>query len=189
MKKIDCRGLACPMPVISTKKYFESIEEGVAEVIVDNEIANTNITRFSENEGFKVESKLENGDYILTITKEKTSKTLEKKEGFAIMITTDKLGEGSEELGKTLMKSYVYALSESKEIPEEIIFLNGGVKLTSERSEVIESLEELSKKGSRIISCGACLDFYGLKDDLKIGEIGNMYTIVEISNSKRTLKI
>lgn len=189
MKTIDCRGLACPMPVINTKKYFEGIEEGEALVIVDNEIANTNVSRFAENEGFTVKSELDHEDYKLTIKKEALEIKKETKDGFVIMITTDKLGEGSDELGKTLMKSYIYALSESKEIPEEILLLNGGVKLTTEGSEVLESLEELDKKGSKIISCGACLDFYNLKDKLKIGEIGNMYTIVEISNSKRTIKI
>ena len=113
----------------------------------------------------------------------------EEVDGFSIVITTDKLGEGNEELGKTLMKSYLYALSESDKFPDELIFLNGGVKLTTEGSNVIESINEIKNKGTKVISCGACLDFYDLKDKLLVGEIGNMYTIVEIMNSKRVIKL
>lgn len=189
MNKIDCRGLMCPKPVIETKKYFDNIKEGMAEVIVDNEIANNNIIRFAEGAGFKVESKVNEANFIITITKENESKKEEKSDNFSIIITTDKLGEGNDELGKTLMKSYLYALSESNETPDELIFLNGGVKLTTEGSSVIESIKDIEKKGAKIISCGACLDFYDLKEKLMVGEAGNMYTIVEIMNIKRVVKI
>ena len=99
------------------------------------------------------------------------------------------MGEGDDALGKILMKSYMYALSESSEIPEELVFLNGGVKLVTEGTEVLDSIKELERKGTKIISCGTCLDFYGLKDKLLTGEVSNMYTIVEIMNSKRIVKI
>lgn len=189
MKIIDCIGLTCPKPVIETKKYFESIEGGEAVIIVDNEIANTNITRFAENSGFTVNSVEEEGVFKLTIIKESENNSCNRKDIFSIIITTDKLGEGSEELGKVLMKSYMYALSEATEIPEEIVFLNSGVKLVTEGSEVFDSIKELEDKGTKIISCGTCLDFYGLKDKLLTGEISNMYAIVEIMNSKRVIKI
>ncbi len=189
MKIIDCIGLACPKPVIETKKYFESIDGGEAIIIVDNEIANTNVTRFAENSGFTVTSIEEDGVFKLNILKESESNECNSKDTFSIIITTDKMGEGSEELGKILMKSYMYALSESTEIPEEIVFLNGGVKLVTEGTDVFDSIKELENKGAKIISCGTCLDFYGLKDKLLTGEISNMYTIVEIMNSKRVIKI
>lgn len=189
MKIIDCVGLACPKPVIETKKYFDSIENGEATIIVDNEIANTNVVRFAENAGFSVDSSNEGEVFKIKIIKEARELEETKKDGFSIIITTDKMGEGDDALGQTLMKSYMYALSESSDIPEEIVFLNGGVKLVTDGSDVIESVRDLENKGVKIISCGTCLDFYGLKDKLLIGEISNMYTIVEIMNSKRIIKI
>ncbi len=88
------------------------------------------------------------------------------------------------------MKGYLYTLSESDIIPKELIFLNGGVKLTVKGSEVLESLQNLEKRGVKILSCGTCLDFYGIKDNLAIGEISNMYTIVESMNtSNKVIKL
>lgn len=189
MKTINCVGLPCPKPVIETKKYFEGIEKGEAIVIVDNEVANTNVTRFAENSGFSVKSVEEDGLFKLTISKKSEQNKEDKKDTFSIVISTDKMGEGDDALGKILMKSYMYALSESSEIPEELVFLNGGVKLVTEGTEVLDSIKELERKGTKIISCGTCLDFYGLKDKLLTGEVSNMYTIVEIMNSKRAIKI
>lgn len=189
MEKINCKGLLCPKPVIETKKYFDNIEKGTAIVIVDNKIANANVLRFAEGAGYKASSEEFNGEFNITIEKGSTSVKKEEVDGFSIVITTDKLGEGNDELGKTLMKSYLYALSESDKFPDELIFLNGGVKLTTEGSNVIESINEIKNKGTKVISCGACLDFYDLKDKLLVGEIGNMYTIVEIMNSKRVIKL
>ncbi|MGL4849174.1 MAG: sulfurtransferase-like selenium metabolism protein YedF [Clostridium sp.] len=188
MNRVDCRGLDCPKPVVETKKYFEAIDKGIGVILVDNEIANTNVTRFAEGAGFIVNSELIDGIYEITIEK-KEKKEEVKNDGFSILVTTDKLGEGNDELGKTLMKSYLYALSEAEDVPEEIIFLNGGVKLTCGENNVIESIKEVERKGAKIISCGACLDFYSLKEELKIGEVGNMYSIVEITNKKRIVKI
>lgn len=189
MEKINCKGLLCPKPVIEMKKYFDSIENGSAIVIVDNEIANINILRFAEGAGYEAVSEEINGDFNITIEKNKIVEKKEEIDGFSIVIMTDKLGEGSDDLGKTLMKSYLYALSESDKYPEELIFLNGGVKLSTEGSNVIDSIKEIESKGTKIISCGACLDFYNLKDKLLVGEIGNMYTIVDIMNSKRVIKL
>lgn len=189
MKIIDCRGLACPAPVIETKKYFENIESGEAVVLVDNEIANTNIKRLAESLGYISNSTIEEEIYKIVITKKLQKKESEDKDTFSIIITTDKMGEGDEKLGTMLMKSYMYALSEATEIPDELIFLNSGVKLVTEGTDVIESIKELERKGTKVISCGACLDFYNLKENLLTGEIGNMYAIVEIMNSKRVIKI
>lgn len=190
MKKIDCLGMACPMPVINTKKYFDSIEEGVAEVLVDNEVAKNNICKYAEGCGYNFDASEKEGNYIIKIEKNGENK-IEKNEGdFVIVVGTDKLGQGNDDLGTILMKGYLYTLSESDIIPKELIFLNGGVKLTVKGSEVLESLQNLEKRGVKILSCGTCLDFYGIKDDLAIGEISNMYTIVESMNtSNKVIKL
>ncbi len=188
---IDCKGLKCPQPVINTKKYFDSINQGEACVIVDNEVAKNNISKFAESNGFKWKVTEENGLYNITITKENCGcQVMDFTKKFTIVISTDKLGEGDDTLGANLMKSYLFALSENDNIPTDIIFLNGGVKLTTEGSPCIESIQKLKDRGVNILSCGTCLDFYGLKEKLLIGEISNMYTIVELMNkAENTIKL
>lgn len=190
---INCKGLNCPEPVINTKKYFDSIDQGEGIIIVDNEVAKNNIIKFTKSNNYLSEIiKQENELYYIKVIKE--SGNIKDKDllndGYTILVTTDKLGEGSEELGKILMKSYFYALSESDKLPTNIIFLNSGVFLTTEGSQILNILENMSKKGIAISSCGTCLDFYNLKDKLKLGEISNMYFIVEkISNSIKVIKL
>lgn len=188
---IDCKGLKCPAPVINTKKYFDSIKSGEATVIVDNEVAKNNITKLASSSGYKFETSCEKNLYYIKITKECCSlNTKSSSKKFTIVISTDKLGVGDDKLGSVLMKSYLYALSESSNLPTDLIFLNGGVRLTTEGSECIESIKSLSDKGVSILSCGTCLDFYGLKAKLLVGEISNMYTIVEkMNNADLTIKI
>lgn len=98
----------------------------------------------------------------------------------AIMVATDVIGSGSEELGHTLMKSYIYSLTEADVKPEAIMFLNKGVYLTTKGSPVIEMLKQLEADGVEILSCGACLDFYKRSDALEVGNVTNMYSNVEI---------
>lgn len=187
MKVIDCRGLECPMPVINTKKYFESISKGSAKVITDNEISRNNLEKFALGNGFSVNVEENKGEFTLTMEKIEIEIIKNDKESFSILIGSNKLGEGDEALGQTLMKSYIYALSESSKLPRKIMFLNSGVKLVSSESKVLESLEIMASKGVEICSCGVCLEFYGIKDDVRVGEITNMYSIVEEMNSVSNL--
>ena len=191
MKVIDCKGLKCPTPVINTKKYFDSIDAGQAEIIVDNEVAKNNICKFSESNGFKYEVLQEGEFFNITITKESCGcEVMNFDKETVIIVSSDKLGCGDDKLGETLMKSYLFALSESSNLPTNLVFLNGGVKLVVEGSPCLESIEKLSKEGVNILSCGTCLDFYGLKEKLAIGEITNMYTIVELMNrAQNTIKL
>ena len=100
------------------------------------------------------------------------------------------MGKGSEELGKILMKSFVYTLTEATPYPSTLVFFNSGVYLTCEGSEVLEDLRKLEAEGVEIISCGTCLDYYEIKDKLKVGEISNMYTIYEkLKNPTNTITI
>jgi selenium metabolism protein YedF len=192
MHVIDCKGLKCPQPVINTKKYFDSIESGEAEIVVDNEVAKVNISKFcqSNNLNFSVEEK--EGFYHIRIAKEDCDCEVMNFETrkLVILISSDKLGEGDSTLGATLMKSYMYALSESDKLPSDLLFINSGVKLVVEGSEVLDSLKKLTERGVSLASCGVCLDFYGVKDKLAIGEITNMYTIIEKMNTAdNTIKL
>lgn len=191
MNIIDCKGLKCPQPVINTKKYFDSIESGEAEVIVDNEVAKNNISKLCESNNLKYSVSEKGGLYHINIVKESCGCEVMNFEDktLTIVITSDKLGEGDDKLGATLMKSYLYALSESDKIPNDLLFLNSGVKLAAEGSEVLESLSKLKERGVYIASCGVCLDFYNLKEKLVVGEITNMYTIVEkMNNAENTIR-
>jgi selenium metabolism protein YedF len=182
---INFTGLKCPQPVINTKKYFDSIEEGQATIIVDNEVAKNNILKFAESNNYKSRAFELDGTYQISITKESCNCKLmdfnDKK--MVILISNDKLGLGDDKLGITLMKSYLYALSESDVLPSDLLFINSGVKLTLETSDCLDSIKKLKEKGVNILSCGTCLDFYNLKEKLAVGEITNMYTIVEKMNT------
>jgi selenium metabolism protein YedF len=189
---IDCKGLKCPQPVINTKKHFDSIEKGSAEIIVDNEVAKNNVSKFAESNGFICEVKENEGIYHLFICKENVScdNNKDDEDNLVIIVSTDKLGQGNDELGALLMKSYFFALSEADKIPKDLIFLNAGVKLTTEGSESLDSIKKLHAKGVNVLSCGTCLDFYNLKDKLQVGDISNMYTIVEKTNgASNTIKL
>lgn len=184
MKEVNAKGLACPQPVILTKKALEEIESGEVLTIVDNNTAKENVMRLAANLNCEYEVSENEGCYYVKIKKTGDMEENKKnKESMVIVIASDKLGRGDEALGKVLMKSYTYTLTETNPLPETILFLNSGVKLTSEGSEVLENIKKLLDAGVEIISCGTCLDFYGLKDKLKVGVIGNMYLIIEKMNS------
>jgi selenium metabolism protein YedF len=184
MKEIDARGLVCPQPVILTKKALEEIIEGEVVAIVDNITAKENISRLAANLNYVYEVTDEEGCHYIKIKKTAgAQKLIEAEESIVVVITSDKLGQGDEALGKVLMKSYTYALTETTPLPKAVMFLNSGVKLTSEGSEMLENIKKLEDSGTEIVSCGTCLDFYQLKDKLKVGIIGNMYSIIEKMNS------
>lgn len=193
MDILDCRGLKCPQPVINTKRFFDGKSEGEAEVIVDNLVAKENISKFAASIGATATFLEKDGNYHLIIKKLcEACKAMDfaEKKTLTIVVSNNELGLGDPKLGATLMKSYLFALSEAEIVPDSLLFLNAGVKLTVEGSESLPVLEVLKSKGTTIMSCGTCLDFYGLKDKLAIGEITNMYAIVEKMNgSDKTIKL
>lgn len=186
--EIDARGQACPKPVIMTKKELDNMDKGIVVTIVDNEVAVGNVSKLANSLGyeFEVDKKKEN-EYYITIMKGEGEMQLEEvkeskkadSDNLVIVFSSDTMGKGSEELGKILIKSFMYTLTESKPYPKTMLFYNSGVYLTCEGSEVIEDIKKLESEGVEIISCGTCLDYYKLKEKLQVGEISNMYTIYE----------
>lgn len=196
--KIDCRGLNCPIPVVNTKKYFDGLTSGKGIIIVDNDVAKNNLVKFAEGNGFKYEVDKKADDlFYVTILKEaniENKSKVERIEGvkkmpLTIVVGSDKLGNGDDELGTTLIKSYIFALSEADVIPDNLLFLNGGVKLVCEDALTLDSIKKLEERGTKVQSCGLCLDFYGLKNKLAVGEVTNMYAIIEMMNSGNTIKL
>lgn len=193
--ELDARGLACPKPVINTKKELEKIEQGIVIVTVDNEIAKENILKLAKSMNCKSEVVKSEKDLIsIEIVKGENivveEKITESLSDTCIFINSDKMGTGNDELGEVLIKGYIYALTESKPYPKAIVFVNSGIKLTTVNEATIENLTILQEAGVEILSCGTCLDYYGLKENLKVGNITNMYNIVELMNeSSKTISI
>ena len=200
MKTIDCRGLQCPMPVIKTKKYFDLEDSKEALVIVDNEVAKDNVLRLAKGLNLTNTYMEEEGLYKINLSlgeislEEKIEEIEENKQNknksLTILVSSNLLGQGDDKLGETLMKVYINTLAEADSLPENLLFINGGVKLTCEGSDVIDSIKMMKDKGVNIFSCGACLDFYNIKDKLMVGQIGNMYQIIDLmNNSTNTIKL
>ena len=195
-QNIDVRGKACPIPVVEVKKMLETLNEGdIVEVTVDNSIAVQNLTKMAEQKKLPVSSKkISDNDYIVTIVVgDGSSKKIEeaettKKTNCALnasadktvaVISSDKMGEGDEKLGKTLIKGFIYALTEQDELPETILFYNRGVYLSILGSDSLADLRLLESNGVEILTCGTCLNYYGLTEELGVGSVTNMYVIVE----------
>lgn len=188
--EIDARGYACPRPVIMTKRAIS--ENNLKEVIVrvDKEIATENLKKMADQLGYKA-SIVENSktDFEVHLKKSGDGKKSEENSGqYVVVFSSDKLGLGEEEFSKKLMESFTYALSEEDSHPKYILCYNYGVHLTTINEKTVEDFKKLQGKGTEILSCGLCLENYKLKEELKIGEITNMYRICEIMTKYRVVK-
>jgi len=183
---VDCRGLACPQPVIQSKKAMAQADR--VTTIVDNETAVQNVSRMAEKEGYAVAVERKEDGIYLSLSKERvTGETMPAASGAkegdqgptVVLVAGDGIGRGDDELGAILIRSFLHTLNEVEPLPDTIVFLNAGVKLTVEGSPVLEDLATLAQKGVGILACGTCLGHFGLKDKLAVGEISNMYSIAE----------
>ena len=190
MKKvIDAKGKACPMPVIMAKK---EIDTGVKffDIEVDNKIAVENLKKLANSQGFTTTIEENDGNFKVNFSNgcEECEEVLAKVEGkkplgnWSIFFNKEIIGAGNEELGQSLMKMFIYTISEGEDLPKSILFMNGGVKVPSLNEQGIEHLKVLQDKGVELLVCGACLNFYGLEDKLEVGKISNMY---EITNAMK----
>ncbi|WP_338824534.1 hypothetical protein MHOCP_01330 [Moorella humiferrea] len=180
-KVVDARGLACPQPVIQTKKALETLSpDGELVTIVDNEVARDNVLKLVRSMECVASVREQGNEYYIHIRKESLPSTqLSVHPGQVLLVTSATLGRGSEELGGVLMRSFFYSLSETEVLPRRIIFINSGVHLCCQGSPVLDSLLALEQKGVEVLACGTCLDYYHLKEKLCIGSVTNMYTIIE----------
>ncbi len=186
IKLVDAKGQNCPIPVIMAKKEIDAGDHDFT-VQVDNTTAVENLKKLAENQGYSSSVKEENGTYQVAFAKTcddcleilKQSEPREKTGNWALFINKNRIGEGSEELGASLIKMFFYTISQSEDIPKYILFMNSGVKLPTQDEQVVEHLKELQKKGSEILVCGTCLNYYELAPQLKIGTVSNMYDITQ----------
>lgn len=190
---IDARGDQCPIPVVKTKKVLDSIQ-GEAEilVLVDNETAVQNLTRMGKHAGAEVLSEKKSSEefHVVIRLKDAHGAAKESKEesvacipdvkgDFVIAVDSAVMGRGNEELGKVLIKGFIFAVTQLEKLPSTMLFYNGGAVLTTEGSDSLEDLKSLEAQGVKIKTCGTCLNYYGLTDKLQVGEVTNMYDIVE----------
>lgn len=198
MVTINAMGDTCPIPVIKTQNAIKALTKAdEVEVLVDNEVAVQNLTKLAGSLGCEVKSeKKAEKEYrvVITVTEDKLSgqASEEKKEtateaacipdardNTVVVISSDKMGEGEEELGKVLIKGYIYALTQLETLPKTILFYNKGAYLTCEGSASLEDLKSLEAQGVEIMTCGTCLNFYGLTEKLQVGTVTNMYVIAD----------
>ena len=189
MLYVDARGDACPLPVVKAKKAIQELNgAGQVEVLVDNEIAVQNLTKMAQQKGYGYGAeKRGEQEYCIRFTvgepaaaeEEAPACVPDARTDTVVAIGSDKMGIGNDELGKTLLKAFVFALTQQDQLPKTVLFYNGGASLTCEGSPMLEDLKALEAEGVEILTCGTCLNFYGLSEKLAVGGVTNMYTIVE----------
>ncbi len=189
---LDCRGLACPGPVLACKKCVEENAPATLTVTVDNQAARENVTRFLSMHGYTVTVETAGDLFTLQATatgapaapqaapapKPRATGDAQATPKTAVFITADTVGRGDAELGAKLMVNFVNTLPELGEGLWRIILVNGGVKLAVAGSPVLERLQEMSASGVSILVCGTCLDFFGILDQKGVGETTNMLDVV-----------
>lgn len=179
MKTVDCRNMACPLPVVSVKRALEASGGKPVRVLLDDGAPRENVRRFAEARGYSLEESPLAAGFAIVIGGEGPPDVAIEGAGGALLIASDRLGEGPEELGRLLMKNFIITLLDLDVLPNRLLFVNSGIFLTTEGSEVLEALEKLGNRGVEVLSCGVCLDFFNRKDKLRAGAVTNMFTIAE----------
>lgn len=196
-KILDARGMACPLPVVNAKKAAEGLHSGDTLIVrVDNEIAVQNLQRFAQHMGFAANGEKGNdSEFAVTMRIGGEAKAEPeiacamdaRKKGMLVVLSANTMGTGEEKLGKALMKAFVFALTKQDVLPETILCYNTGAYLTTDGADTLEDLKLLESEGVTILTCGTCLDFYGLKEKLAVGGVTNMYDIVERMEAASTI--
>ncbi len=176
---IDARGLACPQPVILTKKALETNDEVI--VLVDDTADRENVKRLAINMGFVVEEEHQGSDTRIRINKvsvcTRAQGAITPQGPVVVVIASNTMGRGEDVLGGVLMKSFLHTLTEAGPMPDIMILFNTGVKLAVKGSEVLDDLESLANAGVNILACGTCLNYFSLKENLAVGVVSNIYDI------------
>lgn len=191
MGEIDCRGLACPEPVLRAKAALEG-RGGDFVIVVDNEASRDNVQRFGRSRQCRVEQRtLADGCFALKFFVGEETKvpadfdpadyscSVPPAKNLVYVISSDTMGRGSDELGWALLQTYVATIKDVAPLPTRILLYNGGVKLAATPGRGLEALQSLEEKGVRILSCGTCLEYFKLEDKLQVGVITNMFEILD----------
>lgn len=190
--QVNALGDACPIPVVKTIKALAALGgAGTIETLVDNEVAVENLKRLASEKGcgVSVEKAAEKEWHVTFDVPEGLSVDageaddaqclVPAKKNLVIQVSSDAMGAGSDELGRNLMKAFIYAVTQQDDLPATMLFYNGGAHLTCEGSPALDDLKALAEQGVEILTCGTCLNHYGIADKLAVGEVTNMYVICQ----------
>ncbi|MEW6530970.1 MAG: sulfurtransferase-like selenium metabolism protein YedF [Thermodesulfobacteriota bacterium] len=195
---VDARGLACPQPVLETKRALEEELGSLFRVLVDNPTSRENVSRFARNQGCRVEvQERGSNEFEIVIERGQGSVGLSEQEELlpcarsetaetprnVVYITDHRIGRGDDELGQKLMRGFLRTWIDSEPLPWRMIFLNSGVYLTTVDDEATEALAMLHERGVDILSCGTCLQHFGFQDKLQVGRVTSMYEVIESMNA------
>ncbi len=193
---IDAKGLACPEPVVLTKKALDACDD--VTVLVDNTTALENVKRLASASGCDVDATEETGGIFRIHLKRQEGKTPECTESSApaaaqgptiFVIASNVMGYGNDDLGALLMKAFIHTAIDLEHRPDIVILYNTGVKLAASDSGVVDDLKALEEKGVRILVCGTCVNFFELGGKLGAGIVSNMYDIAgALSTAGRIVK-
>ncbi|MCI6548158.1 MAG: sulfurtransferase-like selenium metabolism protein YedF [Coriobacteriaceae bacterium] len=192
--KIDARNLACPKPVVLTLEALPKLAAGESlEVVINDSVALGNLTRLAAEKNCDLATAASGDETTLTLTPRGEVSASESAASEAqalcdlsatgasvIAVDSDAMGRGDEKLGQILMKGLIYALAHGETVPKKMIFFNGGARLTCEGSESLEDIRQLESRGAQILTCGTCLDFYGIRERLAVGGVTNLYEIAKV---------
>lgn len=198
--EIDARDFKCPKPVVLTLEALPKLKDGESlDILVNDNVALSNLMRLAASKKLDFYANQQGADTAIKLVPRADSEigsAAAEKEAQAlcdvpasapvptvVAVDTDTMGRGNEELGHILMKGFIYALAHQEKVPDTMLFYNGGAHLTCEGSESLDDIKELASRGTKILTCGTCLDFYGIKDKLAVGEVTNLYAIAEIVSS------
>ena len=188
--RLDAFGKACPMPLVMAKKELDAGCRDL-QVQVDNETAVKNLLRLGEKSGLATSVSEIEGGWLVAFAGDAVEGAAAPVApevapvcgpngcGYAVFVGKDHVGEGDPQLGYNLMKMALYTLAQGEQAPASLLFMNSGVKLVAgDEQQIIDSVNALIEKGTEVLVCGTCLDFYGIKDQLKVGDVSNMYDIL-----------
>ena len=193
-RTVDARGMLCPKPLMLVKKTLDEVDvESRLVVLLDNEMAFANVMRFLNDHKTDPVSEQKGSEFTIQAEKKVLSTPgpdpadgcvpLPGSEsgGPPVMVfTSNAMGQGSEELGRLLVQACINTLPEMDGGPETLVFYNSGIHLTTEDSAVLDSLRSLIDKGVRVLVCGTCVDYFQVKDKVRVGIISNMYEILDV---------
>lgn len=189
MKQIDTKGKLCPAPLIMTKQGLQQAQPGeTVEIVTDNDTACSNLLNYLSELKLTPEIKQEGTIHILRVVKpvilsenrEAASFCTTPPNNYAVVIKSEVMGGGDDELGRILLRAFINSLKEADKLPGSIILYNGGIRIALNGTDTARTLQELENRGVTILVCGTCIDFYDVKDCLAAGMISNIYKITKV---------
>ena len=187
MIKLDYSQHQCPYPVVETRKQILAHPGQSLEVLVGDPAGRDNVSRLAAKMNYQASAEAVGSNFRLTLTPADNETAADETATVAaatgktvIYCGSDRMGDGDDEFGRVLMRNFLTTLLEMDPLPDIVLFVNSGINLTTQGSDVIEALQTLESRGVDIASCGLCLDFYQKKEQLEVGRVTNMYEMVEV---------